>query len=441
MADAPQNPLGLSDEDFMNQPHPPEAGGVSGNQETSTTENTGGQGETENSDAQQQETQENQTGTDGQSGDADGSEDGDGGGDATSKEGAEGKTGEAGAAENKDGEAGKTGENAAGAEGESSSSGSGEAEKSGEQGAGEGSEKAPDYAALYGKIMAPFQANGKKIELKSPEEAIQLMQMGANYTRKLQEIAPHRKIITMLGNHGLLDESKLSFFIALDKKDPEAIKKLIVDSGIDPLDIDTKIEPAYQEGSYQVTDEEVAFRTQLEDLSSTDTGKQTLQTINSHWDQASKDMLWQHPEVMPIIHSHRENGIYSKITEEMDRRRTLGQLLPTTPFLEAYKAIGDELHASGAFGAESSEQGADGHNGQGSGSGDQNQSGVSAEKPAPKVVATDRAAAPRPSVDNGDKAGAASPSRAAPGKAAELKNPLAMSDEDFLKANNLEGRV
>lgn len=434
MTDAPQNPLGLSDEDFMKQPHPPEAGGVSADHGTSTTENTGGAGEIENSEAQQQEAQENQNGNDGAEAEADA------GAAAISKEEAQGEAeGADGTVENKDGGAVKTGENVASAEDKSkaddgavSSSGSGEAEKSGNQ----GSEKAPDYAALYGKIMAPFQANGKKIELKSPEEAIQLMQMGANYTRKLQEIAPHRKIITMLGNHGLLDESKLSFFIALDKKDPEAIKKLIVDSGIDPLDIDTKIEPAYQEGSYQVTDEEVAFRTQLEDLSSTDTGKQTLQTINSHWDQASKDMLWQHPEVMPIIHSHRENGIYSKITEEMDRRRTLGQLLPTTPFLEAYKAIGDELHASGAFGAESSEQGAEG-----SGSGDQNQSGASAEKPAPKVVATDRAAAPRPSVDNGDKAGAASPSRAAPGKAAELKNPLAMSDEDFLKANNLEGRV
>lgn len=292
---------------------------------------------------------------------------------------------------------------------------------------------APDYKSFYDQIMTPFTANGKKIELKNPKEAIQLMQMGANYTRKLQEIAPHRKMITMLGNHGLLDESKLSFLIALDKKDPEAIKKLIMESGIDPLDIDTKIEPAYQEGSYTVSDNEVAFRTQLEDLTSTDMGKQTLQAIDADWDQVSKDMLWQNPQVMPIIRDHRENGIYAKITGEMDRRRTLGQLLPTTPFLEAYKAIGDELQASGVFAEQSSEQG-----GAAQEAGD-NQ-GSSAEKPAPVVVAT-RAAEPRPTVDNGDKAGAASPSRAAPGKAKEAVNFLSMSDDDFIKANGLEGRV
>ena len=436
MADASQNPLGLSDEDFLKQPHPPEADGVSsdGNNSDGTTESAN----------QQQETQDNQNGgntdegTDGGSTAAsDSSDSAQGAEDQTGKTDGTGDgadaTADTGASDtnNKTGEDGKTAENTSGSD---SSSGSGEADPAKQE--KQGSEQAPDYAALYGKIMAPFQANGKKIELKSPEEAIQLMQMGANYTRKLQELAPHRKIITMLGNHGLLDESKLSFFISLDKKDPEAIKKLIVDSGIDPLDIDTKIEPAYREGSYQVTDEEVAFRTQLEDLTSTDMGKQTLQIINSDWDQASKDMLWQHPEVMPIIHEQRENGIYAKITQEMDRRRTLGQLLPTTPFLEAYKTVGDELHASGAFVTpEQSEQGA----GQTRSNGDQN--GTGAEKPTPKVVATDRAAAPRPSVDNGDKAGAASPSRAAPGKATEVKNFLAMSDDDFLKASGLEGRV
>jgi hypothetical protein len=56
------------------------------------------------------------------------------------------------------------------------------------------------------------------------------------------------------------------------------------------------------------------------------------------------------------------------------------------------------------------------------------------------VVAT-RAAVPGPIVDNGDKAGAASPSRAAPGKAKEATNFLAMSDDDFLKSDHFKGRV
>lgn len=45
---------------------------------------------------------------------------------------------------------------------------------------------AVDYKAGYEQIMALTKANGKTMQVKSVEEAIQLMQMGANYTRKMQ---------------------------------------------------------------------------------------------------------------------------------------------------------------------------------------------------------------------------------------------------------------
>jgi hypothetical protein len=117
-----------------------------------------------------------------------------------------------------------------------------------------------NYEEQYNRLMAPFKANGKMITLNSPEELIQLAQMGANYTRKMQDIQPHRKVLQMLQNNGLLDEGKLSFLIDLDKKDPEAIKKLIKDTGMDPLDIDTSVEPDYKEGNHIVSDDsDVAF--------------------------------------------------------------------------------------------------------------------------------------------------------------------------------------
>jgi hypothetical protein len=143
--------------------------------------------------------------------------------------------------------------------------------------------------------MAPFKANGKLIQLKDPSEVIQLMQMGANYTRKLQDIQPHRKVLLMLENNGLLDEGKLSFLIDLEKKNPEAIKKLVKDAGIDPMDIDTSSEPAYSEGNHLVSDEESGFRQVLDEMVSSETGKETVKLINTDWDQASKEALWKSP--------------------------------------------------------------------------------------------------------------------------------------------------
>ena len=206
-----------------------------------------------------------------------------------------------------------------------------------------------DYKAGYEQLMAPFKANGKTMQVKSVEEAIQLMQMGANYTRKMQELQPHRKTLLMLENNGLLDEGKLSFLIDLDKKNPEAIKKLLQDANINPLDVDMDKESTYQEGNHKVSDEEAQFRLVLDELNSNPVGRETLQTINSTWDQASKEVLWKQPEVMNTIHAQRENGVYARITAEIERRRTLGVIQVGVPFLEAYRVVGDELHKAGAF--------------------------------------------------------------------------------------------
>lgn len=269
---------------------------------------------------------------------------------------------------------------------------------------------AVDYEAFYKEMMAPFKANGRTIEPKSVYELQQLKQMGANYTKKMQDIAPHRKVLMMLENNGLLDEGKLSYLIDLEKKNPDAIKKLIKDAGIDPMDIDTTVEPTYREGNHKVTDEEASFRGTLDDLNSNPAGKETLNLIHTGWDQASKEVLWKNPEILTMIHQQREGGIYDRIATEVERQRILGTIAPNTPFLHAYKAVGDKMVEANAF--------AD-----------------LVQKTAPTPVIT-RAAVPKPQVANGDKANAAASSRSTAKKAEVFVNPLSMSDDEFLKHMN-----
>ena len=271
-------------------------------------------------------------------------------------------------------------------------------------------EAAVDYEAFYKQVMTPFQANGKTIELRDISEAVQLMQKGANYTRKMQDIAPHRKVLMMLENNGLLDEGKLSYLIDLEKKNPDAIKKLIKDAGIDPMDIDTTVEPAYREGNHKVTDEEASFKEALGELNSNPAGKETLNIIHTGWDQASKEVLWKNPEILTMIHQQREGGIYDRIATEVERQRVLGTIAPNTPFLHAYKAVGDKMVEANAF--------AD-----------------LVQKTAPTPVIT-RAVVPKPQVVNGDKANAAASSRSTAKKAEAFVNPLSMSDDEFLKHMN-----
>lgn len=278
-----------------------------------------------------------------------------------------------------------------------------------------------DYEAFYKQVMAPFKANGKTIQLQDVSEAIQLMQQGANFTRKMQDIAPHRKLLMMLDNNGLLDQDKLSFLIDLDKKNPEAIKKLIKDSGVDPMDFDPRVEPAYQAGNHQVTDEQVAFDTALKEVASSSDGQNTLRVINSEWDQASKDVLWKNPQVLTVIHSQRENGIYDRISTEVNRLRTIGTIPANVAFIEAYRAVGDNMAKVGAFNdlaPQQMQQGAPGHTATG--------------PTAARVPVATRVATPPAPVANSTAALAASPSRSTPQRKEAIVNPLSMADDDFL---------
>jgi hypothetical protein len=225
----------------------------------------------------------------------------------------------------------------------------------------------------------------------------------------MQELVPHRKMITMLQNNGLLDEGKLSYLIDLSQKNPDAIKKLVKDAGIDPMDIDVTAETAYREGNHRVSDEEVAFHSVLEDMKSTPERVETLKVINEGWDQASKEALWKNPAIMSVMHEQRSNGVYDLIATEVARRQTLGVIPAGTPFLHAYKVVGDELYT---------------------------------QPPAASVVAqpvATRVQAPKPQVTNSKRAAAVSPNRSSPANKAPSVDFLNMSDEDFLK--KFEGRV
>lgn len=269
----------------------------------------------------------------------------------------------------------------------------------------------PDYEVLYGQIMAPFKANGKEIKLNSPEEAIKLMQMGANYTRKMQELAPNMKLVTMLNNNSI-NQDELSYLIDLKNKNPEAIKKLIKDSGIDPLDINTAEPSSYKPGNHSVSDQQVAFNSKLEDYKSTEDGMATLVEINNTWDDTSKEALLASPELIDVFHTQRSNGVYNQITTELERQRTLGLIPRDIPFIEAYKRVGDHMMAHDMF-----------------------------QKPEPKKVepvAENRVVKPQTD-PNAERVRAAAPSKETPAKKQEAINYLAMDDEAFLK--QMQGRL
>jgi len=268
-----------------------------------------------------------------------------------------------------------------------------------------------DFQAEYNKLLTPFNASGKQVQVSNVDEAIRLMQMGADYNKKMTGLKPSMKILKMLENNNLLDEDKLNYLIDLDKKDPDAIVKLMKDGGIDPLEVDVNADTEYKPNTYTVDDKVVELDGVLAEIKHTDSYASTIDIISNKWDEASKEELYKQPALIGAINNQVGSGDYEQIDSIVQNQRMLGNLNGLSDIL-AYKQVGDYLHNNGQLVSQQTQQ--------------QPQQHVT----APPQVNTNN----NPKLKNRKKA--ASTTKTAPSTTSKQKyNPLAMSDEEFEKVS------
>ena len=269
-----------------------------------------------------------------------------------------------------------------------------------------------DYEAEYKRLLAPFKANGREISVKSVDDAVTLMQMGANYNKKMAALKPSLKLMKLLENNGLLNEEKISYLIDIEKKNPNAIQKLVKDSGIDPMDFDAEKAGEYKPKIHTVDDREMDLDTVLDEIQDTPSYNQTLQIVSKSWDGASKQVVANTPQLLKVINDHVANGIYNIISEEVERERVFGRLNGLSD-IEAYRRVGDAIQARGGF------------NHLGNAQAKTSQAPVVVQ-PKPKKVEDDKL---------NEKRRAASSTKPANTSQASNDdfNPLSLSDEEFAK--------
>jgi hypothetical protein len=204
-----------------------------------------------------------------------------------------------------------------------------------------------DYEAAYKRIMAPFKASKRMMQVDNIDDAIALMQKGADYHNKMKTLSPNLKIVSTLEKEGLLDQSKLNNLIDLSKKDPKAIAQLIKDSGIDPLDIDTDEEITYKPNNYSVSDKEFKINQAIDDIRDTPSFDKTINILAKEWDNESKNLISDNPEIISIINDHVFNGVFDKVQSVVDTERALGRL--QVPDVVAYRQVAEHLQSQGAL--------------------------------------------------------------------------------------------
>lgn len=100
---------------------------------------------------------------------------------------------------------------------------------------------AVDYKKFYEEVaLAKFTANGREVEgFKDPADLIRAQQMLHGYSDKMKVFKEHKKFLKPLQERDILnDPDKFNLAMSLLDGDEEAIKKVIKDKGIDPLEMD-----------------------------------------------------------------------------------------------------------------------------------------------------------------------------------------------------------
>lgn len=205
-----------------------------------------------------------------------------------------------------------------------------------------------DYQAEYEKLLKPFRASKREIQIKNVDDARNLMQMGVDYRYKMQALKPKLRILRALDQNGLMDEDKINFLIDLDKKNPKAIKQLLKDKEIDPMELDMSEESDYKPNSYAPTEAEQAIDDVLDEIRDTKAFERTIDELGNKWDGPSRQILMEQPGSIKVINEHIEAGVYDQIMNVVASERMLGRLQGLNDLL-AYKTVGDALQASGAF--------------------------------------------------------------------------------------------
>ena len=179
-----------------------------------------------------------------------------------------------------------------------------------------------DYKSIYEQVFKPFKANGKEITPKSVEDIISLMQMGANYTKKMQLMAPMKKVVQSLDN-AKIDEQELNFLIDVSKGDKEAIKQLLVKHKIDPLEIDLDGDNTYSPRNNIASDEDVEFNDTLMDIH--DSLPRIQEILNNTWDDNSKKAILKDPRLMRALHEEVQMGRFDEVQKRLEAEKTFGR--------------------------------------------------------------------------------------------------------------------
>ena len=194
------------------------------------------------------------------------------------------------------------------------------------------------YDLLFGN---PIKASGREVQIRNPEHAKNFIEMGIDYNKKMQSMRPHLKTLKTLEKEGLLDDvEKLNLLLEVKHGNKDALKRLIAESDIDPLDLaDEEVIEAgrnYKPENHMMSDKEVQVEEALNAIADTDTQQRTLDIVTKEFDDNSKRIITDNPSYIVAINDDVASGVFDHVMDAVQYKRDMKLAPPGISDMELY---------------------------------------------------------------------------------------------------------
>jgi galactitol-specific phosphotransferase system IIB component len=178
------------------------------------------------------------------------------------------------------------------------------------------------YEDFYKQVTSEYVANGRVMKgFDDPKKIIQAQQMAAGFSEKMKSFKKYRPFINPLKEKGIIDNpDKFNLMLNALDGDKEAVKKLLKDNGIDPLELDMETID-YKPKNQLASDIEVAFEDVLDTANQYGVADKVQQVISKEWDDSSVIELLEDPESSADLVDHLSSGVYDLVQERIAQKK------------------------------------------------------------------------------------------------------------------------
>ena len=194
-----------------------------------------------------------------------------------------------------------------------------------------------NYKEFYEKVaLAKFTANGRVVEgFKNPEDLIRAQQMLHSYSDKMKVFKEYKKFLKPLEERGVVaDPEKFNLAMSLLDGDPEAIKKILKEKNIDPMELDLE-DIQYSPKNRLPSNAQLLIEETYEQAENLGVGDRFNKVISKDWDIPSLQEMVNNPAVRADLLQHLKDGTYDVVQAEIKRM----ELLDSTGILDGMNSV------------------------------------------------------------------------------------------------------